>query len=149
GYISHVHHSQVSMLKTVELLLGIRPLSEYDRYATDMLDYFTNASDLTPYMARPQQVPFQLNPEPEEALNAYLRQAAELSEDLNLSMYDEAGENLGLVLRLVHAGNRVELTKMWAGVLAALIPLAMIIGGLIIRRRDGAQPARAPAIGSS
>jgi len=135
GYISHVHHSNVSMLKTMELLLGVEPLTQYDRAATDMRDYFTSEPDLTPYVARPRQVALRMNPEPEEAPNTYLRQAAELSEDLNLSTYDEAGENLGRVLWLVHAGDELERSKAFWAQVAALLVGGMIGAGLLIGRR--------------
>jgi DNA-binding beta-propeller fold protein YncE len=135
GYISNVHHSNVSMLKTMELLLGIAPLSEYDRAATDMRDYFTRTPDLTPYAARPRQVSARLNLEPEEAPNRYLQRAAELSEDLNLSLYDEAGEDMPRVLLLAHAGDALELRRMRAAQLAVLLVLTMIAGGVLIGRR--------------
>ena len=135
GYISHVHHSNVSMLKTMELLLGVQPLTQYDRAATDMRDYFTSQPDLTPYAALPRQAAVRVNPEPEEAANPYLRQAAELSEDLNLSTYDEAGENLGRVLWLVHAGDQLERSKMLWAQAAVLLVCGMIAAGLVIGRR--------------
>ena len=139
GYISRVHHSNVSMLKTMELLLGVQPLTEYDRAATDMRDYFTSTPDLTPYAARPRQVAVRTNPEPEDAPNRYLRRAADLSEDLNLSMYDEAGENLGRVLWLVHAGEQLESRRAWAARLALLLVFGVIGGGVLVGRRHAAR----------
>src|SRR4029453_15301551 len=79
GYVSGVHHSNVSMLKTMELLLGVSPLTQYDRGATDMRDYFVAEPDVTPYTARPAQVAARMNPEPEDAPNRYLRQAPEVA----------------------------------------------------------------------
>jgi DNA-binding beta-propeller fold protein YncE len=139
GYISHVHHSNISMFKTMELLLGVQALTEYDRAATDMRDYFTSEPDLTPYAARPRQVALRLNLQPEEAPNAYLRRAAELSEHLNLSTVDEAGENLGRVLWLAHAGDQLERTKMYGVAVVCLLVGAMLAGGLVIGRRHAAR----------
>lgn len=139
GYISHQHHSNVSMLKTMELLLGVQPLTQYDRAATDMRDYFTSQPDLTPYTARPPQVAARLNPEPEEAPNRYLRRAAELSEDIDLSMYDEGGENLPRVLWLAHAGDQLEQRKGSARWLALSVVISMLAGGLLVGRRHAAR----------
>ena len=139
GYISHVHHSNVSMLKTMELLLGVQPLTEYDRSATDMRDYFTSTPDLTAYSARPRQVAARTNPHPEEAANHYLRRAGELSKDLNLATYDEAGENLGKVLWLVHAGEQLEISKRRWTQLALMVVSMLAVTGLLIGRW---QPAR-------
>jgi DNA-binding beta-propeller fold protein YncE len=139
GYVSHVHNSLLSIVKTIELLLGVRPLTEYDRSATDMRDYFTTTADLSPYAALPKQVAFRTNPEPEDAPNAYLRRAAELSEDLNLSTYDEAGENLGLVLWLVHAGEQLEVRKARAAELTALGVLGMLTVAFLIGRRQASR----------
>jgi DNA-binding beta-propeller fold protein YncE len=135
GYVSHVHQSNVSMLKTIELLLGVAPLSQYDRYATDMRDYFTSTPDLTPYTARPKQVAARLNPAPADAPNAYLQRAALLSQDLNLSTYDEAGENLSKVLWLVHDGEQLERNKIWSARWATLLVLVVIGGGVAVGRR--------------
>jgi hypothetical protein len=139
GYVSHVHQSNISMVKTMELLLGMQPLTEYDRSATDMRDYFTSEPDLTPYAARPRQVALRTNLKPEEAPNEYLRRAGELSEHLNLSTYDAAGENLGRVLWLAHAGDQLERSKTYGIVLACLVVGTMLAGGVVIGRRRHAR----------
>ncbi|HUI26656.1 MAG TPA: bifunctional YncE family protein/alkaline phosphatase family protein [Candidatus Kryptonia bacterium] len=135
GYLSHVHHSNVGMLKTMELLLGIGPLSQYDRYATDMRDYFTTAPDLTPFTAVTSSMTATVNPPPAHAANAYLRQAGEVSEDLNFNGYDEAGPELSRVLWLVHLGERVEHEKRVAVTLTIGLTLGLIAGGLAMQRR--------------
>ncbi len=145
GYISPVHHSNVSMIKTIELLLGMAPLRQYDRYATDMRDYFIATPDYTTYAALPMAVTARLNPEPKDAPNHYLRRAAELSEDMNFAMYDEAGEDLPKVLWLTYAGEQLERRKHWAydgaGVLAGLTLL--LFARRLFRHRDPVLPARA------
>jgi len=135
GYVSHVHHSNVSMSKTIELLLGVHALSQFDRHATDMRDYFTSTVDLTPFTARPRQVPFEINPAAAVAPNPYLRQAAELSETLNLQAVDEAGEGMSRVLWLVHIGQQVEDQKAWAMRLVVLMLAALVTGGAWLGRR--------------
>ena len=37
------------MLKTIELILGIQPMSQYDAAATDMWNSFTNTPNYTPF----------------------------------------------------------------------------------------------------
>ena len=140
GYVSPVHQSNVSMLKTIELLLGMPPRSQFDRYATDMRDYFTTAPDLTPYAARPAAMPALTNPEPAQAANSYLRRAATISESLNLSTYDEAGEDLSRVLWLVHIGEHFERQRRWAIGAVLLLFAALIGGGLAIGRRRPLAP---------
>jgi YVTN family beta-propeller protein len=66
GYVSHVHYSFGSAMKTFWLLLGLPCLNQYDFSATDLADFFTDVPDFTPYTARP------VDPEvfnPEKALN--------------------------------------------------------------------------------
>ncbi|HVN83734.1 MAG TPA: alkaline phosphatase family protein [Candidatus Binatia bacterium] len=135
GYLSHVHHSNVGMLKTMELLLGLNPLSQYDRYATDMRDYFTTTPDFTPYTNLPPTVAAARNPAPARAANAYLREAAEVSEDLDFNAYDEAGPELSRVLWLVHLGERIEHEKRIAMTVTIALTLALIAGGVAMQRR--------------
>ncbi|GAC1444839.1 MAG: hypothetical protein NVSMB55_22580 [Mycobacteriales bacterium] len=61
GYIGHVHYDQASLLRTVELLLGVPPISAYDAGATPMYDLFQakdspaqlSAADLAPFTVAP------------------------------------------------------------------------------------------------
>jgi YVTN family beta-propeller protein len=51
GYVGHVHYDQASVLRTMELMLGVTPLSAYDAGATPLYDLFQqkdSASQLTP-----------------------------------------------------------------------------------------------------
>jgi hypothetical protein len=51
------------MLRTMELIVGLRPLTQFDAYATPMLAAFTNKPDLTPYTAaKPVQNLQEVNP---------------------------------------------------------------------------------------
>jgi len=63
GYIGHLHYSQASALKTMELLLGLPYLSTYDQNATALYDLFQDkdgtpghtltTADLAPYTVQP------------------------------------------------------------------------------------------------
>jgi hypothetical protein len=135
AYVSHLHHSSMSMLKTMELLLGAQPMSQYDRYATDMRDYFTTTPNLAPYTALAARVRPEVNGEPEDQPNPLLREAAEVSEDLNLDTYDEAGPELSRVLWLVHVGEHIERQQQVAMWSAAALPLLLVSMGMVIQRR--------------
>ena len=51
--VSHTHTSMLSILKTLERILGLPPLNQYDAAATDLSDCFTNVQDVSPYVALP------------------------------------------------------------------------------------------------
>jgi DNA-binding beta-propeller fold protein YncE len=51
--VSHTHTSMLSILKTLELILGLPPLNQYDAAATDLSDSFTDIQDVSPYVALP------------------------------------------------------------------------------------------------
>ncbi|HYR64105.1 MAG TPA: bifunctional YncE family protein/alkaline phosphatase family protein [Actinomycetota bacterium] len=51
GRVDSTFYSTVSMLRTIEDIVGIRPLTQFDTFATPMSDSFTNKPDFTPYTA--------------------------------------------------------------------------------------------------
>jgi YVTN family beta-propeller protein len=56
GRVDSTFYSTASMLRTVELLTGLRPLTQFDAYATPMLGSFTNRPNFAPYRAiKPSQ----------------------------------------------------------------------------------------------
>jgi len=55
-HVEHTMYSTASMLRTMELILGLPPMSQYDAAATPMFACFTSKPDLTPYSHRPAQV---------------------------------------------------------------------------------------------
>lgn len=63
GAVDSTFYSNQSMVKTIELMLGLPTLSLFDLIANDMRASFTNTPDFTPYQAvEPQQSIFELNP---------------------------------------------------------------------------------------
>jgi hypothetical protein len=56
GYVSHVHHSIYSILKTTDLILGVPPQSVQEATATSMADYFTDTPGNTPYAAKNYEI---------------------------------------------------------------------------------------------
>jgi DNA-binding beta-propeller fold protein YncE len=49
GHVDSTQYSTVSMIRTIELILGLQPLSQYDAAARPMYESFTNTPDLTPF----------------------------------------------------------------------------------------------------
>ena len=104
GYVSDRHHSNMSTLKTIDLLLGVPPNSIQEAGASSLADYFTADAKVEPrFTAKPQQVPFATNPEPAKAANAKLAAAGTLMESVPKGL-DEGGQDLQEVLRLRHEG---------------------------------------------
>jgi YVTN family beta-propeller protein len=53
GHVSQVHASFASIIKTIELILGIPFLNQYDAAANDLSDFLTAEPDFRPYTAVP------------------------------------------------------------------------------------------------
>ncbi|HZD65659.1 MAG TPA: bifunctional YncE family protein/alkaline phosphatase family protein [Acidimicrobiales bacterium] len=51
GNVDSTFYDTASMLRTMELIVGIKPLTQFDAYATPMVNSFTNHPNLTPYTA--------------------------------------------------------------------------------------------------
>ncbi len=54
-YVDHTLYSTTSLLHTIELILGLSPMSQYDAAAAPMWRCFSNTPDLTPFTAKPLQ----------------------------------------------------------------------------------------------
>jgi hypothetical protein len=52
-YVSKQHTSLASVFKTVNLILGLPPLNQYDAAATDLREMFTDVPDFRPYHFAP------------------------------------------------------------------------------------------------
>jgi YVTN family beta-propeller protein len=64
GAIDSSFYSQVSMVKTIELILGLPSMSLFDFIANDMRQSFQPSPDMTPYQAvEPQQSIYETNPD--------------------------------------------------------------------------------------
>jgi len=87
GALSHLHISQASVLHTMELILGLHPLSSYTQNAPVPYDLFTPAANFAPYTAETPTYPIDAtNPSPVYGTPA--------SVPLNLSNIDLAGPML-------------------------------------------------------
>jgi hypothetical protein len=56
GFVDHTMYSTSSMLRTIELILGIPPMSQYDAAAQPMWRSFTSTPNLTPFTVRAARV---------------------------------------------------------------------------------------------
>ena len=57
GTVINTYYSQISMVRTIEQILGAQPLNEKVAAATPMYDAFTNKPNYTPFNAVPNQIP--------------------------------------------------------------------------------------------
>jgi DNA-binding beta-propeller fold protein YncE len=64
GSVDSTFYAHQSMLKTIELILGLEPLTIFDLIANDMRNSFSDTPDFTPYTAvEPKQDLFERNPD--------------------------------------------------------------------------------------
>jgi YVTN family beta-propeller protein len=85
GTVDSTMYSQVSMLRTLELILGLPPMTQFDAAATPMVAAFQDTPDLTPYTAiTPKQSLDDMN-----AATAY---GSEISATLDFSKPDKVNE---------------------------------------------------------
>jgi len=90
GHVDSTFYAQQSMVKTIELMLGLPTMSLFDLIATDMRASFTTAADSTPYTAvLPQQSLFERNPEL-TAMRGPMREAAEQTLRMRFDVPDAA-----------------------------------------------------------
>lgn len=83
---SHMY-STASMLRTMELILGLKPMTQFDAAALPMYDSFQAKPDLTPYKHRPANVSL-------TALNGRSAWGAALSAKMDFSKEDAADDLL-------------------------------------------------------
>jgi YVTN family beta-propeller protein len=92
GVVDSTNYNQTSMVRTIELILGLPPMNQFDLSATPMASCFTSKPDLTPYQAVPNRIPLdEMNP-PLEALFGAQKYWALKSLELPLDDIDEADE---------------------------------------------------------
>jgi len=57
GKVINTYYTQISMVRTIEQILGAQPLNEQVAAATPMYDAFTDKPNYAPYNAVPNQIP--------------------------------------------------------------------------------------------
>ena len=95
GAVVNTQYNQTSLLRTMELMLGLPPMNQMDATATPMFDCFTNTPDFTAFDAVTNQVPLdEMNPEPKKISDAQLRKDAIVSAKLPLEKEDQCPEDV-------------------------------------------------------
>jgi len=82
GSVDSTQYSTASMIRTMELILGLPPLSQYDAAARPMFACFTDQPDLTPYQHEPSRTNV-------NAVNAQTAYGAERSRKMDFSDFDK------------------------------------------------------------
>jgi DNA-binding beta-propeller fold protein YncE len=95
GVTVGTQYNQTSLLRTLELMLGLPPMNQLDATATPLSDCFADTPDLTPFAAVPSNIPLdQMNPEPRKISDPLLRKDAYASARLPLDQPDQCPEEL-------------------------------------------------------
>ena len=84
-HVDSTQYATVSLIRTMELILGLPPLSQYDAAARPMFDSFTATPDLTAYQHLPAEIDL-------TAKNDKLSYGAARSEKMDFSEYDRVDD---------------------------------------------------------
>lgn len=87
NFVDHSMYSTSSMLRTIELILGLPPMSQYDAAATPMFKSFTATPNLNAFTSLPSNI--NLNEK-----NTSNNKTAKLSEHIDLSKEDRVPDML-------------------------------------------------------
>jgi hypothetical protein len=95
GVTVSTQYNHTSLLRTMELMLGLPPMNQFDATATPMFDCFTNSPDFTAYDAVTNNVPLdEMNKPPKKTDDAQLRKDAIASAKLPLDKPDQCNEDV-------------------------------------------------------
>jgi DNA-binding beta-propeller fold protein YncE len=95
GAVIKTQYNTTSLLRTIELILGLPPMNQFDATATPMFDCFTNTPDFSAFAAVTNTVRLdEMNPPATKIKNAQLRRDALVSARLPLGKPDQCDEDL-------------------------------------------------------
>jgi phospholipase C len=95
GAVDSTNYNQTSMVRTVELILGLPPMNQLDASATPMANSFTSTIDMTPYDSVPNKIPLdRMNMKMADIRDPRQLHWAQESAKLNLDDIDKADENI-------------------------------------------------------
>lgn len=87
-------YNTTSILRTIEQILGLPPMNQFDATAVPMFDCFTPTPDFRPFESVPNRVPLdEMNPDPKEISDSLLRRNALRSAKLNFRKVDACPED--------------------------------------------------------
>jgi len=94
GAVVNTQYNTTSILRTIEQILDLPPMNQFDATATPMFDCFTATPDFTPFTAVPNAIPLDtMNPPKEMIADALLRRNAVRSGKLNFRRIDACPED--------------------------------------------------------
>jgi YVTN family beta-propeller protein len=114
GIVDSTLYTTSGLLRTIELILGLPPMSQYDAAATPMYQAFRQDPDLRPFAARAPEVPL-------DATNAATAYGAQASLEMDLDEADRAPD--GLLNEIVWRSVRGAESPMPPAVRAAFVHL--------------------------
>jgi YVTN family beta-propeller protein len=119
GALTSVHYDNSSVYRTIEMILGLSPMSRWDQDAAPMLDAFTSSPDYTPFEHLPRTWPVDWNPDPDAdaARRGEGGPAAHSGprRHLDLSLPDQTGGLGPLLWRMVRGGEPPAYAKIIPG----------------------------------
>ncbi len=126
GTIDSTYYSQLSMVKTIERMLGLPTMSIFDMISDDMRNSFQQTPDDTPYTAvEPKQSIYQMNPSL-DALKGPPRKAAVASMKMDFNLPDDVpSQTLNRILWHEARGWQVPYPEVRQG---AFVPFAQTAG---------------------
>lgn len=87
-------YNTTSVLRTIEQILGLPPMNQFDASAEPLRECFTDTPDLAPFTAVASNVPLdQMNGEPQSLADPQLRADALACEQMNFDQVDRAPED--------------------------------------------------------
>ena len=93
--VVHKQYNQTSLLRTIELILGLPPMNQFDATATPMFDCFASQPDFTRYEVATNFIPLDtMNPKPTTIKDPVLRHDACVSARLPLQKEDQCPEDV-------------------------------------------------------
>jgi YVTN family beta-propeller protein len=94
GQVVSTQYNTTSLLRTLEQILGLPPMNQFDASAVPMWDAFTDTPDLTPFVAVPANVPLDaMNPPARDIADPVARRDAAASARMNFREVDRAPED--------------------------------------------------------
>jgi YVTN family beta-propeller protein len=95
GTVVSTQYNTTSILRTIEQILGLPPMNQFDATAVPMFDCFASTADLRPFASVPNIIPLEtMNPPAKKIADSRLRRNAEISARLDFSRVDACPEDV-------------------------------------------------------
>jgi DNA-binding beta-propeller fold protein YncE len=94
GSVVSTQYNTTSLIRTIEQILGMAVMNQFDASATPLFDCFTETPDFTPFTAVATNIPLdQMNPDPVKVTDRQLRRDAVASAGMDFRSPDKAPED--------------------------------------------------------